>query len=596
MKYSTLTTKELKQSYVDKSKTLDWPQALAGETRHMLDWYYGINLSRALSGAIQKGGIFKIMSTGRVQAPALHILAKKEHDISIFKPENYWEIEALLKKSADFKAQHTKGKFKDEKEAKKNFEICKSAKESKVKDKKSTTTKVQPPNPFDLTTLQTEAYGLFKIKPARTLEIAQELYVGGLISYPRTSSQQLPPSIGYKSILEELSQNNNYDKFAKELLKKKELKPNNGKKTDPAHPAIYPTGQRGNFEGQLQKIYDLIVKRFLATFAENATRETLTLTIDINGEDFISKGSTTKEKGWFTYYEPYVQRKEEELPLMNKNDIVEVKKVDLLKKETQPPKRYTPASIIKELEKQSLGTKATRSTIIETLYERGYIKGESIEVTELGMKTDSIMKKYLPRIIDEKLTQSIEEEMESIREDRDKQTKVLEHAKNILIETIDTFKKKEKDIGAELVDSLKLEERKGTVFGECPDCKKNNRENGEITLKRGKYGRFLGCSNYPDCTLTLKVPAKGILQPTEKMCERCNYPLANIGHNKKSVRELCVNPECPSKTEEVKNGENKEDKPCPKCGKGKLILRNSVYGSFYGCSNYPKCKHTEKTS
>jgi DNA topoisomerase I len=451
---------------------------------------------------------------------------------------------------------------------------------------------VPPPYPFDLTTLQTEAYALFKIKPSRTLEIAQELYVNGMISYPRTSSQQLPESIEYRAILEDLSKNMAYQSMAGELLKKKQLKPNNGKKTDPAHPAIFPTGQKGSIEGQTQKIYDLITKRFMATFGDNATRETVTLTFDIMDEDFISKGSTTKEKGWFLYYEPYVQRKEEELPMIEKGEIVEIKKMDLLSKQTQPPKRYTPASIIKELEKRSLGTKATRSTIIETLYERGYIKGESIEVTEIGMKTDSIMKKHLPRIVDEKLTQSIEEEMETIREDKAKQEKVLSHAQDILIETIDAFKKKEKAIGSELVDSLKLEERKGTVFGQCPECEKNARENGEITLKRGKYGRFLGCSNYPDCSLTLKVPAKGILQPTEKKCDTCGYPIALVGQNKKSARELCLNPGCPTKADAKDN--EKEDKPCPKCKNGKLILRSSVYGSFYGCSNYPKCRHIEK--
>ncbi|MFT4309246.1 MAG: DNA topoisomerase I [Candidatus Woesearchaeota archaeon] len=593
MKFSTLTPKELKESYEKKTSSIDWPQALAGETRHMLDWYYGINLSRALTSAIQKGGIFKIMSTGRVQAPALHILAKKEREIQAFKPEDYYEIEALLNKSVDFKAQHKKGKFSSKEEAKNIHDNIKGESVSILKDKKSTTNKVAPPNPFDLTTLQTEAYSLFKIKPAKTLEIAQELYVNGLISYPRTSSQQLPASIGYNSIMQQLSKNNNYAKTVSELLKEKNLKPNNGKKTDPAHPAIYPTGQHEPLEGQSYKIYDLIVKRFLSTFGKNAVRETVTLTFDIKGEDFISKGSTTKTKGWFEYYEPYVQRKEEELPLIDINEKVNVKKISLLSKKTQPPKRYTPASIIRELEKRSLGTKATRSTIIETLYDRSYIKGESIEVTEIGMKTDSIMKKYLPRIVDEKLTQSIEEEMETIREDKNKQQKVLEHAKEILIDTIDSFRQKEKGIGTELAESLKMEERKGIVFGDCLECINNNRKDGELTLKKGKYGRFIACSNYPECSLTLKVPPKGILKPTEKKCDKCSYPIALIGNTKKNARELCINPECPTKKEG--NGNNdKEDKKCPKCDKGKLLLRTSVYGSFYGCSNYPKCKHTEK--
>ncbi len=587
MKFSTLTKNELQKSYENKQKTLNWPSAYAGETRHILDWFYGINLSRALSNAIKEAGLFKILSTGRVQAPALKIVADKELEIQAFKPKKYYEIKAKIKKETqEFEAIHEEERIFEEEKAKKIYEKIKEEKKAIVEKKTSRKTKIKPPTPFDLTTLQSEAYALFKIKPSKTLEIAQELYTSGLISYPRTSSQQLPESINYKGIIKQLTEQEEYKK-AKKLLEKQNLKPNNGKKTDPAHPAIYPTGLKGKLNDYEKKLYDLIVKRFLSTFGEEAEKETVTLKLKIKEENFIAKGTTITKEGWMEYYHPYTKRKDIELPKIEEKEILEVKKTTLEEKETQPPKRYTPASLVKELEKRGLGTKATRSTIIETLYDRGYIKGESIEVTDLGLKTINILQKYLPEIVDENLTRQFEKEMEEISNNPKKQKEVLEKAKKILEEVLKKFKTQEKTVGKELVESLKSEERKSTVFGKCPKC------GGDLVLKKGKYGRFIACSNYPECTVTINVPNKGILKPTEKTCEHCGYPIAIIGNNKKNSKEMCINPECPGKKTVTKEN-SKEGTLCPKCKKGKLVLRKSSYGSFYGCSNYPKCKYTEK--
>ena len=139
----------------------------------------------------------------------------------------------------------------------------------------------------------------------------------------------------------------------------------------------------------------------MSTFAEPAIRETMTIDVNCKGEIFIAKGTRTIEKGWHVFYEPYVRIEEEELPAVNKNDVVHVKKITMHDKETQPPKRYTPASIIKELEKRNLGTKATRSEIVDTLFQRGYVDGKSIEATNLGIKTVETLEKYVPKIIDE---------------------------------------------------------------------------------------------------------------------------------------------------------------------------------------------------
>jgi DNA topoisomerase-1 len=426
MKFSTLTTEDLQRSYMQKSPTIDWGQANAGITRHELDWYYGINMSRALMHAIKSAGAFKILSAGRVQGPALKTLVEKEKEIKAFVPEPFWQIELNGKaKEKPITALHEKDKFFSEDESLQAWAKVKDQKIGRISDINRNRFRQNPPFPFDLTTLQTEAYRSLKIVPKKALEIAQSLYTKGLISYPRTSSQKLPKNIGYQKILEKLKSQSEYAKLAGKLLKRSNLRPNEGKKDDPAHPAIYPTGNRSTLEGWELRIYDLVVRRFMATFADPAVRESAQIRIDVNKEPFIAKGTITIEKGWHEFYGRHVKLDETLLPNVVKDDQVDIEKMDLLAKETQPPKRYTPASIIKELEKRNLGTKATRAQIIENLFSRGYITGTSIEVTALGMLTCETLDKHVPMMLDEELTRHFEDEMEKIREQHMKPEQVL---------------------------------------------------------------------------------------------------------------------------------------------------------------------------
>lgn len=590
MKFSTLTKSELIESYEKKSKTIDWGQAYAGETRHFLDWMYGINLSRALTTAIKNSGMFKILSSGRVQGPALKLIVDKEKEIQSFKPEKYWQVSVKGKLSeTEVEAWHEKEKFEKEKEA---LEVLKKTdkKNGKVISIKNSEFIQKAPVPFDLTTLQTEAYRLFGIKPKQTLDIAQNLYTSGYISYPRTSSQKLP-NINFKKILEQLSK---YDRNAAELLKKQSLKPNEGKKTDPAHPAIYPTGIIPSLKERDAKIYDLIVKRFLACFGEDAKRETVTITIDISGEKFLLKGTRTKSPGWHNLYKPYVQLEETELPKCKINDIFYNNKTIKHDKETQPPKRYTPASIIKELEKRNLGTKATRAAIIDSLYERNYIKNESIEATELGIQTIETLSKYAPEIIDEKLTRHFEIQMEKIRQGKSTEEKVLKEAEKELRKILEKFKKNEKTIGKELNETYKQHLDTENTLGKCPKCNGNLKIMYSRKLKR----KFIACDN-EECKTILNMPGYSV-KATEKICEHCKFPIVKVLNGKKS-RELCINQECPSKKitdkkaiKEIKAIESgKTEINCPKCN-SPLVVRKSVYGQFLGCSKFPSCRYTEK--
>ncbi len=593
MKFSTLTKPELRESYKNINKTIEWGQANAGLTRHVLDWYYGINLSRALSLSLKKAGMFKVLSSGRVQGPTLKIIVDREKEIQAFKPDPFWEIDldGSINKE-NIIASHKEGKIFDKKRA---DEIIKNTKGKdgvvdKVNKKKFNQA---PPVPFDLTTLQTESFRVHRIQPKYTLDIAQSLYLAGLISYPRTSSQQLPTSIGYKKLLTAVAKNSEYKELANKILKKKTLKPNNGKKTDPAHPAIYPTGIKKALKDKEKKVYDLIVKRFLATFSDPATRETVSINIDVNKEIFVAKGTRTLVKGWHEFYAPYVKLEEEEMPDVNKGDDVKVKKITQEEKETKPPKRYNIASIIKELEKRGLGTKATRATIIDTLFNRGYVCGQPIEATALGLKTIETLEKYIPQIVDEALTKYFEEEMEGIRSGKKKGENVLKEAKKVLTKLLTLFKKHDESIGKELMESNREAETIANTVGKCPVCE------GTLMMRRGKFGKFIACDKYPDCKTTFKLPQYGTIKPIEKVCEVCGYPMVKI-IKKRGAQEICINQDCKSKKlpnkleKELKKIEDgKVEKICPKCGKP-LVVRRSVYGSFFGCSGFPKCRHIEK--
>lgn len=593
MKFSTLTKPDLIKSFDNRMKSLDWGQAIAGETRHFLDWMYGINLSRALTLSLKKAGIFKIMSSGRVQGPALKLIVDKEKEIKSFKSQNYWEIQLNgILNNKNIEAWHKNGKFWDEKEAQRIFSKTRG-KDGKVENIDKKEQQIRPVHPFDLTTLQIEAYRCLSITPKITLNIAQNLYLKGLISYPRTSSQKLPKEINYKKIISDLSKNSDFKSLINILPK--ELIPFEGTKTDPAHPAIYPTGINAKLEGQEKRLYDLIVKRFLACFSEYAIRELINITINVENELFIASGARTIKKGWQAIYESYLKFGEQLLPEAKVGDKVSVKEILKLDKQTQPPKRFSEASIIKELEKRNLGTKATRAAIIDALYQRNYVTGKTIEATRMGIQTVETLEKYCPEILDEELTREIEIEMENIRENKGAEEKVIETAKKELTLVLDHFKKNEKKIGEELKTQFIISREEENTLGGCPKCGSKIKIMYSKKIKK----KFAACEN-ENCKTFFNLPQGVLIKPTDQKCDHCGFPVVKI-IKKKSVQQVCINPECASKIsndktivkeiQDMKSGDIQ--KICPKCN-NKLVLRQSIYGSFYGCSSFPKCRYTER--
>jgi len=549
MKFSTLMKSELEKAYDELLPHLDFGLIEAGKTRHEVDWLYGVNLSRALTLAAKRwSGRYATLSTGRVQGPTLKFLVEREKAIQCFVPTPYWSIKAEAEiKGSIYEAGYEREKIERKAEADAVLRACegKTAEIKKIEMKKF---RQMPPFPFDVGSLQAEAYRLFGYTPRGTLNIAERLYLEALISYPRTSSQKLPPVINYKAILTALSKDRNYKDLALGLLKKTELKPLEGKKTDPAHPAVYPTGnlpERALSEPE-RKIFDLVVRRFMAVFGDPAVKQSMRVSIQVNGHLFYLRGRQVLEAGWLRFYEPYAKTEEVLLPPIKEGETIRLKRVIREDKFTNPPPRYNPSSLVKKMEERGIGTKATRADIVETLYSRGYIAEKRIFVTSLGFDVAETLGKYCPTVVSVELTRDLEEKMEQIQNNEAKRVNVLVEAVDRLKPTLERFKTRETVIGEALSAAIKRARMEERIIGQCPDC-----GTGQLMIlysrKTGK--RFIGCTNYfkGKCKTSFPLPQRGTVKPARRSCRACEWPLLDVRMKGRRPWALCFNPNCPLK-------------------------------------------------
>ncbi len=538
MKFSTTTTEDLVNAYNNISG-LDIRNFDAGEARHTLDWIWGINFSRALMYSLASKSQRKIISIGRVQGPTLAILVKREKEIKEFVPKPYWEVYALVK-GVEF--INLLGKIESREGVEAILSKSKGS-EGVVESVVVKENRVRPYPPFDLTSLQVEASHAFGMDPSRTLSIAQSLYEHAYISYPRTSSQKLPPTLNLPNIIGMLSKNKKYSEIAEYLMKNSMYKPAEGYKEDEAHPAIFPTGVMPKaLSNEEEKVYDLITRRFLACFGNSAVVELTNVTVRISDWKYGAEGKRVLDKGWISIYEPYIKVEQKQLPKFEQGERVKVEKLHSKELKTKPPNRYSKASLIATLERKELGTKATRAEIIDTLFKRGYIKNPGrIEVTAFGMGIYDALSEYFADILDENLTRKLEEDMENISRGKTTKQQVIEEGKEIVAKLILKFKENEGKIGTALAESLKSSEA-SNVLGKCPKC------GGDLVIRHSKAGKsFVGCSNWPKCTVTYSLPQNALIVPTKKVCEFCHTPIIKVFRKGKKPFEMDLDPNCVSK-------------------------------------------------
>jgi DNA topoisomerase-1 len=526
MKFSTMTEKELRSAYKTLAPHLDIPLVEAGRSRHELDWLYGINLSRLLTeSALKQNRGYSTLSTGRVQGPTLKFVVDREEEIQCFTPTPFWTIHATVTQNGQsYALEYEREKISTLAEAERVVRDCKNS-ILEVESAESRNVQQRPPYPFDLSSLQSEAYRHFGYTPSRTLAMAEKLYLEALISYPRTSSQKLPPDIGYSEILRGIGNTAQYRSLATKLTVQVALRPSQGPKEDPAHPAVYPTGEspRRSLLQPEANLLDLIIRRFMATFAEASLRESSRLTLQKEPHRFFLRGSRLLREGWIEFYKPYASDEFQKLPDIKVGDKTPLTKIQADQKFTEPPPRYNPSSLLKKMEDENIGTKATRAEIIEILYRRDYIKNIRIEATPLALRIINLLNKYCPMIIDPKFTAKLETSMDNIQALQTARSHVLaealDHLRPVMLELI----AREDEIGSQLAEVVTSQRIASLTFDyPCPQCSSKLK----IIRSRTSGKRFIGCTGYEKgCRFTLPLPQFGNLSITQMHCKTCGFQL-----------------------------------------------------------------------
>jgi DNA topoisomerase-1 len=541
-RFSALTKGEVTRAFnnlVEVSREL----AEAGEARQDIDLIWGATLTRWVSRATKRYGS-AFLSVGRVQSPTLVLIAERERERRTFVPAPYWEIEATLRNGGGpFIVHHAHGRFKEETAAREALEhLTDTATVTEVKQKSATR---PPPTPFNTTGFLTAAASL-GIGPSRAARIAEDLYTNGYISYPRTDNTVYPRSLDLWEILGYLKRVEGTEKYAEGLLGAERLSPTRGKKETTDHPPIYPTGyaSRKALREDQWKIYQLVVRRFLATISGPARTLRTTLRFESGGEPLVISGTVVTEEGWFGVY-PYGRRVDEELPALSEGEEVEVVEAEVLSKETKPPVRYGQGRLIKLMEDLGLGTKATRPSIIQNLYDRGYVHGDPISPTETGMAVAQALKDFASEIATHEMTAELERSMDAISEGKVSKDSVVDESRDILRQVYKHLESSEGKFADIVWSGIRGDE----TLGPCPNCGRN------LVVRRNRRSgkRFAGCEGYPECRTTFPLPQRGDIIPLGTECDACGAPeIKVIGKRRPWV--TCINMDCPKKQEQRKEG------------------------------------------
>ncbi len=538
-RFSALTKGEVTRAFenlVEVSREL----AAAGEARQDIDLIWGATLTRWVSRATKRYGS-AFLSVGRVQSPTLTLIAERERERRAFTPEPYWEIEVALQNGEAFVARHDTARFWEEEPVRAAYEnLTDFATVTEVQEKSATRA---APVPFNTTGFLSAAANI-GISPSRAARLAEDLYTDGYISYPRTDNTVYPVSLDMREILGTLSRVEEVGQYAEKLLASGELSPTRGKKETTDHPPIYPTGRatKGALRDDQWKIYQLVVRRFLATLSAPAKTLRTTVRLKSGGEPLVAGGTVVTQEGWLAVY-PYGRKADEEMPSLSEGQEVRVTGTELLAKETQPPGRYGQGRLIRLMEDLGLGTKATRPSIIQNLYDRGYVHDDPLVPTETGMAVAKALTDFASEIASHEMTAELERSMDEISEGKVSKENVVDRSRDVLRQVYGNLESSEE----EFADIVRSGIREDSVLGPCKKCGNN------LTIRRARKSgkRFAGCEGYPECDQTYSLPPRGEIIPLGTLCEGCGSPeIKVVGGRRPWI--TCIDMQCPKQQERRK--------------------------------------------
>jgi DNA topoisomerase I len=570
-RYSALTKDEIERAFGDLDH-LSYPLADAGEARQDMDLIWGATLTRAVSMATRRFGS-NFLSVGRVQSPTLGLIVERELERRAHVAEPFWELYATFRHpDGDFTAHHSTDKFWKEAEAKSALEATASpGRVTAINSQKRTR---KPPTPLNTTAFTTDCSNRLSITPSRAMRIAEDLYMDGYISYPRTDNTVYPKSLDTRRLVGDLVKVDEF-KAAASLLEKSALQATRGKKETTDHPPIYPTQavtpKRLEARSEAhRRVYELVARRFLATFADPMISESTRADIEAGGEPYFVRGSVVLAPGFAAVY-TYARSADDEIPKLREGQELELADKELVGKETQPPGRYSQGKLVEMMEERGLGTKATRADIIQKLYDRGYVYANPPEPSETGIAMYRAFQKYVPRMATPEMTAEMEAEMDQIAAGEMSKDKVLEDSRRMLREAYDelgddartdddeeTWRKFAREIWAGMDQDR--------ILGPCIVCEEAGRTQPDGSpnmlriIKARKSGkRFVGCQGWngddpdsPDsCDQTFPLPqrVRGLYKIEERcsVCERT--PRLMVMPFRGRPWKLCLNDDCPSMEE-----------------------------------------------
>ena len=588
-------------------ESLDRPKYEAQQARRILDRLVGYHISPLLWRKV-KGGL----SAGRVQSVAVRIICERERAIQAFEPQEYWSISAHLEGESPppfaaklAKKNDTKIDIPNQKTAHSILAQLQGEKFVVEKIAKKTIRK-NPLPPFTTSKLQQDAISKLRFSAKKTMLIAQQLYEGielgpgepvGLITYMRTDSTRIASEAAQEalSVIRE--------KFGSDYALDKPRYFKNRKKVQDAHEAIRPTVLRNtpdDMASYLSKdqlaLYRLIWQRFVASQMKQALINQVSVTIQAGAYSFSASGSTVKFPGFMALYKSVTdeiaeedQNKKPILPTLTEGMVLKLLQLEPKQHFTQPPPRFSEASLVKELEENGIGRPSTYASILSTIRIKEYadLHNRYFRPTELGFIVNDLLVENFPDIVDVEFTARMEENLDRV------ESSEVESAK-ILSQFYGPFKK---DLEKASEDMLSVKGVGLPTGLDCPDCGK------PLHIKVGKNGHFLACSGYPDCNYSRDYirDERGSIQPVEsngeqvvdKVCEKCGSPMVIKRGRYGEFLACSAYPDCKNTQSLNSNGANQKiGIKCPEknCG-GEIVERHSKRGKlFYGCSQFPECE------
>jgi DNA topoisomerase I len=563
-RYSALTKEEIERAFSNLDE-LSYPLANAGAARQDIDLLWGATLTRAVSLATRRFGS-NFLSVGRVQSPTLGLIVEREMERRAHVAKPFWELFAKFQHpDGSFEAHHETDKFWEKAEA--DAALAGTASPGTVKAVTARKNTRKPPTPYNTTAFTTDASSRLGITPASAMRVAEDLYMDGFISYPRTDNTVYPASLPLRELVASLVRVKEFS--AASGLLDGELKATRGKKETTDHPPIYPTQaiHPGALEGPKRRVYELVVRRFLATFSPPMITESTRADIEAGSQSYFVRGSVVVDPGYAGIY-TYARSPDEEIPKLEEGQSLELDGDPwIVDKETQPPSRISQGKLIEMMEERGLGTKATRAEIIQKLYDRGYVYSNPPVPSETGIAMYDAFKKYVPRMATHEMTAQLEEEMDQIAAGEMTKDSVVGDSRDLLHRTWSEIDESREDL-AKVVWAGMDQDR---ILGPCKVCEEAGRtkEDGSPNMlriirakKSGK--RFVGCSGWTaddpeSCDQTFPLPQRGDVFRLEERCSICDQtPRLKVVPFRGRSWNLCLNDDCESMQEMKKRRAERE--------------------------------------